>query len=139
MIINIFFSLHPILPLIIIIFIISESLARFHQRGPNSPNWRGGRQRTSAGYITIYAPDHQRATKKYGQVLEHIVVMESKLGRSLFSGENVHHINGVRNDNRPENLELWVTSQPSGQRPEDLVTWAKEILARYEAAGVTIS
>lgn len=64
-------------------------------------------------------------------VREHRVVMEQKLGRKLLPHENVHHINGNRLDNRPENLELWVTKQPKGQRPEDLVAWAKEILAMY--------
>lgn len=66
-------------------------------------------------------------------VLEHIVVMEQKLGRPLDwqAGEQAHHINGVKDDNRPENLELWVTSQPRGQRVEDLVEWAQEILRRY--------
>lgn len=58
--------------------------------------------------------------------------MEKVIERYLVKGENVHHKNGVKNDNRESNLELWVTSQPSGQRPEDLVEWAEEILKRYK-------
>ena len=72
------------------------------------------------GYLTL------------GGVGVHRIVMAALIGRDLYPGENVHHKNGVRFDNHPDNLELWVTSQPAGQRPEDLVAWARVILERYE-------
>lgn len=85
---------------------------------------RGTGSLTADGYVDLRVDGRQQG--------EHRWVMEAQIGRRLLPGENVHHINGVRNDNRPENLELWVTFQPSGQRPADLVAWAHEILARYE-------
>lgn len=81
-----------------------------------SPNWKGGRHLDSKGYVHVYAPDHPAHMSK-GYVFEHRLVMEKKLGRLLEPNENVHHLNGIRDDNRPENLELWVRKQPPGIRP----------------------
>jgi len=82
------------------------------------------------GYKVICWSGHPSADK-YGKILEHRYVMENKLGRQLMPFESVHHKNGVRGDNRTENLELWVKPQPSGIKVEDAIKWAKDILKLY--------
>lgn len=86
----------------------------------------------SHGYVKVAVPPELRhLTNGETSVTEHRVVMAQHLGRPLRPDEVVHHRNGDRTDNRIENLELWSTYQPKGQRVEDKVRYAVEILQRY--------
>lgn len=84
------------------------------------------------GYEAAYVNGSHRRR----QYLIHRIVMEAALGRQLVEGESVHHKNGIRNDNRIENLELWVKPQLPGQRVDDLVAWVVENYREYVDAAI---
>lgn len=101
----------------------NERLRRTGELGPAQPTRVRGRVKPGKeGYVRINLPDGRR-------ILEHVYVMEQHLGRRLAPGENVHHKNGIKNDNDLGNLELWLVMQPTGQRVADLM----EYIARYHA------
>jgi hypothetical protein len=74
-----------------------------HKSRENSATWNGGRIKTHYGYIKILLSGHPRTDTK-GYVYEHILVAEKSLGKYLPSGAEIHHINEIKDDNRPENL-----------------------------------
>lgn len=77
--------------------------------GPDNHMWKGGRTTDKSGYVLIRVVDHPDANSN-GYVREHRLVMSRVLGRRLLPEEVVHHLNGIRGDNRPENLELFATN-----------------------------
>jgi hypothetical protein len=89
------------------------------------------------GYIVRYEPLNKNSGPN-GQVYQHRHVMSQMIGRPLRSSENVHHINGNRADNGPENLELWTRGQPAGQRVQDLVRYAIGIIEQEADAAIAL-
>jgi len=76
------------------------------QKGSGNNQWKGGKKKDSQGYIHLLKPEHPFSDIK-GYILEHRIIMEQKIGRYLNSKEVIHHINGIKNDNRIENLRLF--------------------------------
>jgi hypothetical protein len=75
------------------------------KKGKRSSNWKGGRILDRLGYIQIWMPDHPNS-KGGGYIHEHRLIMSNHLERPLEQQESVHHKNGIKDDNRLENLEL---------------------------------
>jgi hypothetical protein len=96
------------------------------------------RWRRKQDYVMVrLADDHPFINyTNAGWIEEHRLRMMVKLDRPLVEGENVHHKNGVRDDNRLRNLELWSTSQPPGSSVKHKIRWAINFLTQY---GYTIT
>ena len=106
----------------------TKGLCRAHY----SQAHRGDKLQPIQSYGKGHIKDGYRIISVEGnRILEHRHVMQQHLDRELLPHENVHHINGNREDNRLENLELWSTSQPSGQRVEEKLSWARDIIKLY--------
>ena len=91
---------------------------------------KGSGTLTKHGYRQIIKHGHPNC-RKNGDMFEHVFIMSEHIGRPLIKGETVHHKNGIREDNRIENLEIWHRSQPPGQRLNEKIEWCKEFLANY--------
>jgi len=102
-------------------------------RGKNNPYWKGGKIKTSNGYIWIYAPDNPMSNKCHpeGYVLEHRLIMSQAVGRYLIKNEVVHHINGIRDDNRIENLFLTKNGKHIAQHNHKRI-WAKSSIKKAQ-------
>ena len=99
--------------------------------GESSPTWRGGKKKNHYGYMLAKADNHPRSDAK-GYVLEHIFVAEQALGEYLPEGSIIHHINGIKDDNRLENL-WWFLSQSEHMKHHARLK-AKQIPSFYLAS-----
>ena len=84
----------------------------------SNPNFKRGHYTTPRGYVAILNPERTCKADKY--IYEHRYVMEKHLGRKLRSDEQVHHRNGIKTDNRVENLHLLSVSEHAALHQEEL-------------------
>ena len=109
------------------------------KKGNKHPDWKGGRIKAKNGYILVYRPAHPFArhwNKHY--VAEHRLVMEKKLGRYLTNKEVVHHINGIRDDNRIENLKLKTKGKHIGEHNSKRI-WREESKEKHRVKAKNVA
>ena len=84
-------------------------------KGNKNGNWKGGVHNRSDGYVLIRIGVIPRKNKGTRYRLQHRIVMEQHLGRTLLRSEIIHHINGIKNDNRIENLKVMTQAEHAKQ------------------------
>lgn len=82
--------------------------------GAANPTWKGGRKTNAQGYVLVWVPPGTPGRGKNAYMMEHRLVMQEKIGRPLEAWEIVHHRNGVKDDNRPANLEIVTRARHAG-------------------------
>ena len=118
-----------------------RSLARYRKltgfpiKAPRRRSEHGKGYINKYGYRAIYR-DHPNANPRTKIILEHIFVMSEFLKRPMRKGETVHHKNGIRSDNRLENLELWTSRHPAGVRHQEAI---KNAIALLKEDGYKVS
>ncbi len=107
---------------------IKMSKNHWDNSGKNHPQWKGGRVKHTTGYIQIHSPRHPfRDCYKY--VFEHRLVVEKYIGHYLKSEESCHHLNEIKDDNRPENLMAFISESahqrfhkdPNSVKPSEII------------------
>ena len=106
--------------------------AKRNQYGSNNDSWKGGRVFDSRGYVLVKTPNHPRAKRQGDYVFEHILAVEKEIGRYLNVGEIIHHINGIKDDNRLNNLYITNPSEHSSMHNNGWSHLVKSNLEEYK-------
>ena len=103
-----------------------------NQLADKNNNWKGGKIIDGNGYVLIRQEGHPKALDRGKYVREHVLIMENKIGRYLQEGEIVHHINGIKSDNRLENLILMKTGKHSSLHRKKEIRKGRSLFGRKQ-------